>query len=148
MIHHADSNGALYLDDALSPILVATFVGTSTVKLVDLFHQWCDEHDAICQREGRPLIMISDATRAGRPPADVRRAFAEHSFTGETRSYAVIDNPLIRGAMTAVGWLVGDKFDVISCKTLADAFELASEFARARGLQPPPASALTNYAVG
>jgi hypothetical protein len=148
MIHHVDTNSELFLDDSLSPILVATFVGPATLTLVDRFHQWCDQHDAICQREGRPVIMISDATRAGRPPAPVRRAFAEHSFTSETRSYAVIDNPLIRGAMTAVGWLVGDSFDVISCKTLADAFELASEFARERGLQPPPASALERYAVG
>lgn len=149
MIHFVDGESELFLDDALAPILVATWVGPATLALVAKFHRWTEEQTAVAKREAKPVIMVNDGTAAGRPSADVRRAFAEHEFDPEVefRSFVVVVNPLVRGAVTAIGWLVGDSFDVVICKTVADALEQAAGYARSVNLIMPPDTELARYAA-
>lgn len=150
MIHIVDGESELFLDDALSPFSIATWVGPATLQLIAKFHSWAEQQVAAAKREGKPVIMVNDGTAAGRPPADVRRAFAELRLDPEVpiKSFVVVTNPLVRGAMTAIGWLIGDGFDVINCKTMSEALERAADLAGHLGLEPPPAAELTRYAAG
>lgn len=147
MIHTVDGDSELFLDDVLEPILVATWIGPATRVLTDKFHGWLDAKAIIAKREAKPLILVSDASRAGRPSADVRRAFAEHRFDPEVtvHSLVVITNRMVLGAMTAIGWLMGDRLGVVNCASLAEALEQASTYAHAQGLVPPSAAKLTAY---
>lgn len=149
MIHFVDGESELFLDEALSPILVITWIGPATLELIASLKPWSDEHTARAKRLARPVITVHDATAAERPSSEVRRAFAEQKGDPEvtTRSYVVITNPLVRGAMTAIGWMVGESFDVVSCKTLADALTQAAAYARAQGLVPPTDGELMRYAA-
>jgi hypothetical protein len=148
MLHLVDGKSELYLDDALPPILIITWIGPATLDLVDRFTRWADEQVATAKRSKRPLIMVHDATAADRPGAEVRRAFAEQRVdpTVSTRTIVVLTNPLVRGAMTAIGWLVGESFDVVSTKTMADALTQAAAYARSHGLVPPSDGELARYA--
>lgn len=147
MLHFVDGKSELYLDDALPPILIITRIGPATLVLVDKFNHWADEQTTIAKRSKRPLIMVHDATAAERPGAEVRRAFAEQQMdpTITVRTIVVLTNPLVRGAMTAIGWLVGDAFDVVSTKTMDDALTQAAAFARKHGLVPPSERELASY---
>lgn len=149
MLHFVDGKSELYLDDALPPILLVTWIGPATLVLIDKFIRWTDEQTTSAKRAKRPLIMVHDATAAERPGAEVRRAFAEQRMDSSIpiRTIVVLTNPLVRGAMTAIGWLIGDAFDVVSTKTLDEALTQAAAFARAQGLVPPSERELASYAA-
>ena len=149
MIHFVDGESELFLDEALSPILVLIWIGPATLELTAKFQRWSDEQSERAKRLARPVIMVHDGSAADRPPSNVRRAFAEHKGDPEVvhRSFVVVTNPLVRGAMTAIGWLIGDTFDVVSCKTMAEALTQAAAYARAQGLVPPSDGELLRYAA-
>ncbi|WP_146157697.1 hypothetical protein [Enhygromyxa salina] len=139
MTKHVDGSSEIILDARLRPLLVATWVGPATLDLIAAFQAWIDAEIARAKPRAARLMLINDGSAAGRPPADVRRAFSEQRVDEQilVRTYAVIDNPLVRGAMTAIGWLIGDRFSVTSCKTMAEALATAATDADALGITLP-----------
>jgi hypothetical protein len=145
MTDHVDGTSQLLLVEELAPIYIATFVGTATLPLVAAFQEWTEARVNEAVAAGHPAILISDASAAGLPSAAVRRAFAEQKLDATTLSYVVITNKVMRGAMTAVAWLMGTELDVVTCRTLAEALALASEAARGCGLTPPSSATIEAY---
>lgn len=149
MESHTDKGSELLLDDALRPILISTWIGPATLDLVDEFYRWCDGQVAKAKRRGYPVILISDATLAGRPNADVRKAFAAAKFDVDVpfKSIVIINNKIIRGAMTAIGWLLGDMSGTINCRSLAEALPIAVAAAEAhdRVVPVPSSEVLADY---
>lgn len=121
-----DGDSTVFLDDDHLPILIVTWVGAATVANIKRFYAWGSERAATASADGKLLVMINDALDAGRPGPEARNAFAKHQMASDVviASPVVITNPLVRGAMTAVGWLLGDRMKgVISCATLQEAFD-------------------------
>ena len=50
MLHFVDGKSELYLDDALPPILIITWIGPATLDLIDEFKRWADEQAANAKR--------------------------------------------------------------------------------------------------
>ena len=144
---HTDAHSKLILDDGLGPLLIATWIGPATLELVHHLHSWLDEEIASAQRRGTKLLLVNDGTYAGRPSAEVRRAFTERMTGFETivQTIAVIDNPLVRGAMTAIRWVTGDSFDVLSCKTMPEAMAAARTSAAKHGIEIPHEGTLDGH---
>lgn len=143
-----DGDAELVLDDRLSPILIATWFGSASAKTIDAFHAWVDERISDARSRGEHLALINDSTDANRPSPAVRGKFTEHEFDTKILIAipAVITNPLVRGAMTAAGWVLGDRMKgVTSCSTLPDAFDQARTALREAGDRPPPPSRINAY---
>lgn len=143
-----DGDAEVVLDDSLSPILIATWFGSPTAKTIDAFHAWADERIADARSRGEHLVLINDSTDSGRPDADARRKFTAHDFDTNVLIAVptVITNPLIRGAMTAVGWMIGEKMKrVTTWRTMPDAFDHARTALREAGSHPPPPARINAY---
>ena len=143
-----DDDAELVLDDRLSPILIATWFGSATAQTVQAFEVWLDERIAEARARGERLTLINDSIDADRPKPEARRRFTEHEFDSEVLIAlpAVITNPLVRGAITAIGWVLGDKMKAVSSwASLPEAFEFARGALRDAGARPPPPSRIQGY---
>lgn len=132
------------MDDTYFPVIVATWVGAPTEKSVRAYFQWLHEMLARAKRDSTLFINITDASLAKTPAPDVRRLIAELTTTLENAgadknavsAYVVVDNPLIRGVLTALGWLHGS-MNVTHVATCKEALDLGlRQLGRAR--KPAP----------
>lgn len=124
--------GFLVLDDRYAPLLVSTFVGKADLESTKWYS---GVYTATVRREaskGRKVISINDASRAERPTADARKGWAEMADRSPVdvqnaviASYVVLDNPLLRGAVTAIGWMTDKVRGLESFKTVDQAIEAA-----------------------
>lgn len=133
-----DGASAVVVDDDHPNVLVITWVGSATVKTVERFYDWAKVRVAKAQAAKRFLVMINDALDAERPGPEVRAAFARHDLEGDVvlASPVVLDSALVRGAMTAIGWMMGDRMKGVSAHaTLEDAFEAARVVLGKRGVK-------------
>ncbi|MBL8741770.1 MAG: hypothetical protein JNK04_11770 [Myxococcales bacterium] len=123
-----DGECVVFLNDDHPNVLIVTWTGAATLQSVERFYAWCRTHIAEAEAAGRKLVLVNDAIDAERPEAAVREAFARHHLTSNTVVAApvVLTSALVRGAMTAVGWIMGDRMKGVSaCATMQEAFELA-----------------------
>lgn len=130
-----DEGSELILDDALAPILVTVWYGPATVELVREFKAWVGTQLDLARERGQVCALISDNSESGRPSANARREFTQFDFdmSQVAGTYAIIDSPMVRGAMTAISWVLGDRFQVTSSPSLARALVDAATLLRERG---------------
>jgi hypothetical protein len=106
------ATGAVVIDDRYSPLIVSTFIGVVELGLGQWFEQ---ENVRLIQRErarGHRIIHVHDTTYIERTPPEMRKFWAEMSSRNEAMfEVCVIETPLVvssalmRGVLTAVGWL-------------------------------------------
>jgi hypothetical protein len=140
-----NARGAVVIDDRYAPLIVATFMGETDLELGRWFvaanKKILLQHAAA----GRRLVSICDATLATKPTPEMRRFWADFSnSTTQTMkdatlaTFLVVNSPLLRGAITAIGWLSPALRDLESFSTIDDAVrEGASRLARASTPIPP-----------
>lgn len=139
------SGDSIALDDAYFPIIVATWFGAATESAVRAYFSWLHEMLARAASEKVPLVNVTDAGPAANPSASVRRLVAELTLGwGKVNgsqypitSYVIIENPLIRGALTAIGWMHGD-MKSNNVATCAQALDLAIADLTRAGHRAPP----------
>src|SRR6478735_439613 len=123
-----NAKGAVVIDDRYSPLVIATFMGETDLELgrwfADLNKKIVLQHAA----SGRRMVSICDATLATKPTPDMRRFWAEFSnSTTQTikdatlATFLVMTSPLLRGAITAIGWLSPALRELESFSTLDEA---------------------------
>ena len=106
----------IVLDSRFFPILIATWYGDATEEDVDGFFDWQTRLADRARAVGTQYVMVTDASAAARPKPSVRRRVAQR--TNEmpdvkainAAAYVVLDNPLIRGALTAMQWISRDNW--------------------------------------
>jgi hypothetical protein len=133
-----DGESAIVIDDDHLNVLIVTWFGAATVKNVERFQQWSKAHIAKATAARRYLVMINDALDAERPAPEARAALARQSLETDivVASPVVITNALVRGAMTAIGWMMGDRMKGVTAHaTLDEAFELACKALAERGVR-------------
>lgn len=106
------ATGAVVIDDRYCPLIVSTFIGVVELALGQWFEQ---ENVRLIQRErarGHRLIHVHDTTYIERTPPEMRKFWAEMGARNEAMAQqCVIETPLVvssalmRGVLTAVGWL-------------------------------------------
>jgi hypothetical protein len=144
-----DGTAEVVLDNRLGSILIATWFGSPTPPVIEGFHAWVDEQIAEALARDRKLVLINDSTDSERTGPDARRQFTDHQFDMSVLVgvQIVITNPLIRGAITAVGWMLGDRMKGVTIwKTLPEAFAHARTVLREVGAKPPSPSRINGYA--
>ncbi len=149
------TSGSVALDDRTYPVVFATWIGSADAATLRAFFSW---NDALLRRvtsERRTFTMITDATRAQRPDAAARSIIAEltqqmrrdHVASEPFRVVGpvVLDNPLVRGALTAVGWIMGTSLDTEYAPSCVEAITLVQQRFSARGAAWPEGLTATGY---
>jgi hypothetical protein len=105
-------DSVIYVEDKFFPVIIATWEGTADVGNCMAFAAWHERQVDRASREGARLISISDSAHAQRPPPTVRKFFAEWMARLESEPddptlaiIVVVTNALMRGALTAIGWV-------------------------------------------
>ena len=134
------------------PLLVVRWFGESTETSVRRYFRWLDAMYERARAEGIQLVSINDSRLATRPPPTVRKVTAEliDASTLATDDDAlptllVLDNALIRGAVTAMKWLSLAKWNVETVANMPDAISRAFELLDSVDVPPPAGVDPTAY---
>ncbi|HTQ07575.1 MAG TPA: hypothetical protein VMI54_27150 [Polyangiaceae bacterium] len=106
------AKGSVIVDDRYSPLVVSTFTGEVELEQGRWYERVILEIIARSVSEGRRVASVHDTSGVTRTTAEMRQFWAEMSSrngnTLESRTLAnlvVVTNPLMRGVLTAVGWM-------------------------------------------
>ncbi len=142
----------LTFDDRFLPVVVVTFSGTNNLEACRWFAARHTEVMRAALNGGERIVLITDARRVVRPSPEVRRFFAEWSSSIPPELHAVslgsvsvVDNPPLRGALTAVSWISARARKVVAVPTMEEAVALAFELLDAAGVPRPVGLRATDY---
>ena len=151
----SSGGSSVALDDRTYPVVIATWIGVADAVTLRAFFDWNNEIVARATRERRVFSMITDATRAGRPDAAARSLIAElteqmqrdHKDADAYRvaGPVVVDNPLVRGALTAVGWIMRSGLETQYSESCAAAIAYVQKRFADRGASWPEGLTPTGY---
>ena len=144
---YTDGSAELVIDESYAPILVLTWFGEPTTQLIDRYVAWTRELIADNVANHRKAALVVDSREILRTDATVRRHYADRAVDDPSLliSVAVIDSAMVRGALTAIRWVLGDRLSsVVSVPTLEEAFERACAAIEAEGMDAPR-KALAGY---
>ncbi len=133
-------------DTSRYPLVFATWAGDSDKAEVLAFNRWLEELMARALRQGDQIIVINDSTHSGRMPSDARKSMTDamNHRAAELNdtlivTYAVVTSTVVRGVLTAIGWMAKDMKKVKICSSLAEAVERSeAAFVRAGVELPAP----------
>jgi len=138
-----DGRIEVHLDHRAAPLLVHTWVGAPTMRVVEPYFAAVAE----LAEAGERYLIITDASRAGRPDASVRRAITQHSAALAAQrealsvgSVVIVSNALVRGALTAMSWVDSSMAEVDYVKDLPEALAKSRAVLMTRGMAWPPAA--------
>ncbi len=139
-----DGDSSVIVDDALWPIMIATWFGRPTEALVDRFFEF---HAQLLDRarvEGTRIVMITDTFATERPSPMARKRIVDRTEAqaADVRqltvdSFIVIENPVIRGVVTALAWVYPKMAESKNVGSLAIALEGSVESLRRAGIATP-----------
>ena len=131
-------------DESAWPIVYGRFAGVGTVTGFEAFVSWHTGvmHKAMAQKQR--LVVVTDARAVTGTPPDVRavvgkwisdspREFEEMTL----ESVVVLQSALMRGVLTAVGWLSTRKVRLTVFATLPEAWESGVAALKRIGQEPP-----------
>jgi hypothetical protein len=108
-----EGTSSVVLDSRAWPVVITTWFGTPTEVLVD---RYFDQHATVLERARKNsdrIVLISDTFATERPTATARKRIADrtsaHAKVAQSitlASFIVIENALIRGAVTALSWII------------------------------------------
>jgi hypothetical protein len=147
-----DGDASVVADASHGSIVISTFFAAPTVGLVERYFEWLEPTLARFAADKAPYGLINDASDAGRPQPTVRRVLAERGDAASASSlslmlgsYTVIENPLVRGVMTALSWVSRGGWSTTIVGSCGDAIErLAEDFGKS-GTPFPPSLKRSTY---
>ena len=122
----------LTFDDRYSPLLISIWSGRADLEAAKWHGELNREASKVLVARGLPIVSISDALASERPGPDVRKFWAD-SIAQESReiteatiaTFVAFGSPLMRGVLTAIGWLNAEARKIKTTATMAEAIELA-----------------------
>ena len=141
---HSSGNASVIIDDRYLPVLISVWIGQADMENA----RWYNAENRRVMQElvdrGQPYVMISDAAAAERPTPAVRKYFAEladdnveGSEVLSLANYVVITSAVMRGALTAIGWISERAARINSVGSLQEAIERALMDLDAAGVPRP-----------
>jgi hypothetical protein len=131
------------IDDTHYPIVLQTIDPQATVSMIERFFEEMRRMADRAIREGTYYVEITDCP-AVFPPlqrAKLAEEVKKSSPAQRKRSlgtFVIVDNALVRGALTAVKWMVPDSLQKVTAVASWDeAFDRAAATLGARGIPLP-----------
>ncbi len=143
------SSGRVGVNETHAPILLIHWEGRMDCRLLQEYFTWkvrrLDAHI-----DWGDVVLIHDLTRVARPSPGLRRCASgwisdthERTRSRVLRNVAIVNNPVIAGALRALDWMSGHHL-AETVRTLPAAFEIARE-ALVSGGRPQPSLDPTRY---
>jgi hypothetical protein len=146
-----ESGGYLTIDTTYAPIIKVWWFGVVSPELIDSF--WAFRDEVLIDRMPC-VILIHHIEDADPVEATSRKYLAEKGKNdprvqrGEFLSIIVVVSAILRGVMTAVQWMAGDKFPLEFVPNMEQAFKVARKLLEKREyLDLPPTFDTTAFAV-
>ena len=137
-----DHGCSLLIDQRCDPVIIASFYGIITPKLLLEFSAWFRGY-LMALRPGTKFVLINDPRGVSSHSPVIRKIAVGEMKKLRTlmelhsqENIMIIDNTLLRGAVTALSWLTGNKAHH-AVKDLPEAIEVASEALTRAGLPIP-----------
>lgn len=134
------SQGRIVFDARYSPLIISTFFGKCDLEAARWHTDLINQVTLQAARRGQRVITISDASHSDRPTAEARKFWADNMSTGSATvqaatlgTYVVFSSAVVRGALTAIGWLNPEVKKIETFGTLPEAVHAAvRRFAKER----------------
>lgn len=138
------SQARVVFDARYSPLLITTFFGKCDLEAAKWQTDLINQATIQAAKRGQRVITISDATHSDKPSAEARKYWADNMSTGSAAvqaatlgTYVVYTSAIVRGALTAIGWLNPEVKKIETFGTLADAIKSALARLKKERLQAP-----------
>ncbi len=138
-----EAGDLIRLDASFFPVVVTTWYGATTERAIREYYRWVRQMGARAKAERTQMVNITDAGLGGVPTAPVRRLISDltkeldqDGFRAFMHSITVIDNVLVRGALTAIAWVHGD-LNTPTVATRIEALERAAAILKPFGVEVP-----------
>jgi hypothetical protein len=126
-----DRGSSMVFDDTFFPVIIRTYSGVTTERLVRETIAWLGEYLTKLPKQPK-VVLISDTREVPSTDPKGRKFAAESSKTLEPHMRAhnvdaivILTNPVLRGAIRAICWISDLK--LMPAKDLGDALRLAAE---------------------
>jgi hypothetical protein len=115
IVRHTDGDSEVVIDARHLPLVVTTWFGSPTLKLVECYDTWLRRFVEASSVSGRRVVLLDDATGAERPTPQVRGQLAKLDCPAAVVVARVIvaRTPAIRGAVTALTWSTGKSLQTV-----------------------------------
>jgi hypothetical protein len=147
-----DQGCSALIDERFDPLIVASFYGLITPKLILEFSAWFRGY-LTSLRPGTKFVMVNDPRGVPSHSPVVRKIAGEEMKKLRTQmelhslqNIMIIDNTLLRGALTALSWLTGDRTHC-AVKDMPEAIRTALEALTRAGLPVPDGVDAMSYEV-
>jgi hypothetical protein len=103
-----------WTDTRYFPIASIRVLGKLSMSVAKTFEEWLIPMVELARSKGTKIIVVNDISRVPVPPPDVRKVMAESANKVQGNPgfgywIPVVPNPLLRGVLTAVLWMVNDE---------------------------------------
>lgn len=103
-----------WTDTRYFPIASIRVIGKLSMGVANTFEEWLTPMVELAASKGQKIIVVNDLSRVSVPPPDVRKVMAESANKLNTNPgfgywIPVVPNPLLRGVLTAVLWMVDNE---------------------------------------
>jgi hypothetical protein len=147
-----DGASSVVIDVRPWPVVIATWFGEPTE---DLVRKYFAEHATLLDRARRKeqrIVLVTDTFATQRPSAKARKLIADLTSAQPDDiskltlgSFIVIESVLIRGAVTALRWILPRLAESESVDSIGAAFERAAALLDARGIPQPKGLVAREY---
>jgi hypothetical protein len=144
-----DGEASILMDASFWPVLINTYSGVTTEKLLRDSCAWLN--DCLSkQPRRRKVVLIADTRTVPTTDSKIRKVAAEESKkldplmrAHNVETVVILDSPLLRGAIKAVGWI--SNLNLRPAKDLGEALRLAGELLASVGETLPIALTAATY---
>lgn len=126
-----DGGASIVMDASFLPVMINTYSGVTTEKLLRESCAWMNEYLSKQLRHPK-IVAIADTRTVTTTDSKIRKVAAEESKKLEAQMLAhnvetivILDNAILRGAIKAVGWITSLKLK--PAKNLEEALRFADE---------------------
>ena len=106
-----DEDCAVALDGRMHPVMISSWYGTATVRVVDDYYRWNDSTTAAALADEQRLIRIADLSQARPPAAAVRKRAFEHVRNGVLKPSAIVTHRIPLDEIAEGYHLMSNKLD-------------------------------------
>lgn len=148
-----DGPTSVIIDERTRPLVVTTWFGEATERIVDEYFDWFAARLARGRASRERLVLLNDTFAIERPTPVVRKRLAERTKAQSQTdmravvvgSVIVIENALVRGAVTALGWILPTLADSTFVASIDEAMDASLALLAKDGLQPPAGFSRASY---
>ena len=148
-----DGATSIIIDERTLPIVVTTWFGEATERIIDDYFDWFGARLARARASRERFVLLTDTYAIERPTPMVRKRLAERTKAQNPAdakaatigSVVVIENALVRGAVTALGWILPSLSDSEFVGSIGEAIDSSLALLAKEGLAPPPRFSRATY---